>query len=295
MVKKVLTKIKEYVLVCFAAGINSFLLHTFVNPIQLIPGGVSGLASITNYIFPQIPISILYFAYNVPLLIWALISLRGDFTIKTIVATIFGSVCLEYLPKELIFADEQGILISSIMAGILCGISMYVIYCNNGSNGGSEVVARIINKNHPEIDVGHVIMIINLVLLLAGGILLQDLMILVYSLVMSFCASSSLDIFTRGFDHPLRFSIVTKNADKLAKQISDTFGRGVTIFPVYNEKGEKSDYQEVVAVVQYRQSARLRRIIKKEGGCFVCVKEVINIFTRPVFHRYYRIDSGDKK
>lgn len=292
---KIVKKAKEYFWVLISATLNAVCLHVFINPIKLIPGGISGLASITSYLVPEIPMSLLYFVYNIPLLICAVIFLRGDFTIKTIVATLFSSLILQILPVELVFSDVNGKIISSIMAGLVSGIAMYLTYCHNGSNGGTEIVGRIVNKRHGEIDMSRVIFSLNLVILLVGGILLKDGMILIYSLAMAYCSSQFFDIFSKGLDHPLRFTIITENADSLAMHITKAFGRGVTIFDVYDANGEKTDKKEVVAIVQYRQSARLRRIIKNEGSTFVYVKEVINIFTRPVFHRHYRIGAEDYK
>ncbi|MBO5772259.1 MAG: YitT family protein [Clostridia bacterium] len=291
--KKVLAKAYEYLVITIAAFLNAVSLHLFTTPAQLIPGGVSGLSSVLYYV-TNIPMSILYFSLNVPLLICAIIFVKGDFTIKTIYATLICSMFLEIFPENLVFVDTHGAVLNAIGGGVLVGIAMYMASVVNGSNGGTEIVGKIVHKFHPEIDISSVIISCNMIILAMGGLVVKDLLKIIYSLVLAFSASGMMETLNRGFDRPLRFTIITTKGDELAEQITKAFLRGVTKFDVYNAQGEKTENSMLIVVVQYRQSARLRRILRNAGSNFSYVKEVETVFSRPNFNKPYNTGEQNK-
>ena len=144
--KKFSRYLLEYLIITFAAMINGVALFCFVNPAKLVAGGFSGISSVLTYvscaIFPKLNfetmMSVWYFVLNLPFLIVSLIKLRGDFTFKTIWATIVCSVTLAILPPKLVFNASR--LICAIFGGTLMGLSMYVCSLYNGSNGDRKSV-----------------------------------------------------------------------------------------------------------------------------------------------------------
>ena len=65
------TKIRSYLLdtVFIISGSALFALGLviFLEPNNIAPGGVSGIAMIINYLFPSVPIGVLIIALNIPL------------------------------------------------------------------------------------------------------------------------------------------------------------------------------------------------------------------------------------
>lgn len=290
--KKVLKKTYEYLIITLAAFLNAVSLHLFTTPVQLIPGGVSGLSSVLHYI-TNFDMSILYFVLNVPLLVCAIIFVKSDFTIKTIYSTAICSVFLEFLPENLVFVDAHGTILNAIGGGVLVGIAMYLASDVNGSNGGTEIIGRIVHKYRPEVDISSVIIICNMAILAMGALVVKDLLNVIYSLVLAFSASGMMESLNRGFDRPLRFTIITTQGDQLAEQITKAFMRGVTKVDVYDANGQKTDRTMLIVVVQYRQSARLKRILRNAGNNFSYVKEVEAVFSRPQFNKPY--ETGELK
>ncbi len=130
----------------------------FCRPVVSYSGGVSGLSSAVSYIvchfigesYFNIVKWIIYFVLNAPLLICSLIFLRGDFTFKTIwstvVCTAAGFLFSAYLPDSFAFNDSK--IIAVIFGGIIIGYSMYIASEFNGSNGGTEIIAKIVAKRN---------------------------------------------------------------------------------------------------------------------------------------------------
>lgn len=101
-----------------------------------------------------------------------------------------------------------------------------------------------------------------------------------------------LDMLAQGFEHPKKFMIVTTQHQQMTQAVLDKFNRGVTILDMYNLDGTLKETKMVLVVVQFRQAAILRRLIKKvDDQSFAFVKDVGDVWTRPTFNRSYNYDK----
>ena len=300
--KSVLTRAKEYLMVTVAGILNAVSLYSFVNPSKLIAGGFSGLSSALTYVFYRLVpsvgfddlMSIIYFIMNVPLLICALVFLRGDFTFKTIWATLTCTGALAILPKFFPkFEEPHAKLIAIAFGGILIGLAMYIAAEYNGSNGGTEVIAKIVSKFHPEIDLSKVILIANLAITFTGSVIVMSIegervSIVIYSLLYIFTGTQVFGMLRRGFNHPQKFLIVTTEYERMAEEITQRFKRGCSTFDA-NNSPDKPQRKVVLVIVQYRQSPQLKKLIRDvDPNAFTIVKEVYDVFSRPTFNRSYK-------
>ena len=294
---------REYLIVTVAGILNAVSLYSFVNPAKLIAGGFSGLSSALTYVFyKMIPavafddlMSIIYFILNIPLLTCSLIFLRGDFTFKTIWATLVCTGTLAVLPKFFPkFENTDARLIAIAFGGILIGVSMYVASEVNGSNGGTEVIAKIVSKYHPEIDLSKVLLIANMVITFVGSIIVmivekENFTIVLYSFMYIFMGTTVFGMFKRGFNHPQKFLIVTTEYEQLTADITANFKRGCSCVDVRNTDPSKPQRKMVMVIVQYRQAPLLKQLIReRDPNAFTIVKEVHDVFSRPTFNRSYK-------
>lgn len=293
--------VKEYLVLTFASLLNAICLYSFVNPSKLIAGGFSGLASTLMYIFkglipisPDNLMSIFYFVLNVPLLICSLIFLRGDFTFKTIWNTVVCTGALAILPIINFPTFDDTPLIAVAFGGILIGIAMYLAAIHNGSNGGTEIIAKMVAKYHPEIDLSNVVLIANLLIAAGGSVVVmvtehQGFSIVIYSYMYIFMGSTVFGMFNRGFDHPQKFMIITAEYEALRQDILNRFKRGCSLVDTQSTMPNQPQRKIIVVVVQHRQAHALKQIIKaRDPNAFTIVKDVYDVFSRPTFNRSYK-------
>ena len=300
--KYFLTKLKEYFWLTVAGVLNAVTLYVFLNPCKLIAGGFSGLSSALTYIFRLFVqgisydqlMSLVYFIINIPLLVCSVIFLRGDFTVKTIYATLVCTGALAVFPYMRIPQFTESPTIGIIFAGVCIGFAMYIASEYNGSNGGTEVLARIVYKFHPEIDLSKVIMIANFIISVLGSVIViliekENLSVVFYSLVYVVLGSSFMGMFKRGFNHPQKFMIVTSEYEQLTQDITNYFKRGCSCVDVKKNREDAPDRKIIMVVVQYRQRVYLKQLIKaRDPKAFVFVKDVYDVFSRPTFNRSYK-------
>ena len=302
--KSFLTLAKEYLIMTLAGTINAISLYSFVNPSKLIAGGFSGLSSVLTYVLDPIftfiefdeLMSVIYFALSVPLLICSLIFLRGDFTFKTIWATLVCTGALAILPMVNFpkFEDTHAKLIAIAFGGILIGVSMYIAAEYNGSNGGTEVIAKIVSKYHPEIDLSKVLFTANIIVMTVGSIVVmcytdERVSVAIYSFLYIVMGTTVFGMLRRGFNHPQKFLIITTEYEALSEEITTRFKRGCSFMDAQGTAPDQPQRKIVMVVVQYRQAPALKQIIRaRDPNAFTIVKDVYDVFSRPTFNRSYK-------
>ena len=163
---------KDYIGITFGLIMYSFGFTFFLMPYEIVTGGVAGIAAITQYA-TQIPNQYTYFLVNAALLIVGLKILGWKFLMKTIYA-IFTLKFLLGLMKEFVPRNEAGEMIkilgegqdfmSLIIGCMLTGSAMGLIFVNNGSTGGSDIIAASVNKYY-NMSLGMVLVFVDFVVI----------------------------------------------------------------------------------------------------------------------------------
>lgn len=114
--KKISLEIAGTILGAFimAVGVSLFLL-----PNQLSSGGISGIATITYYLF-HIPMGTMILIINVPLFIFSIYKIGKSFFIKSMIGTIALSVFIDFLDKLEPLTDDR--LLACIYGGLIIGL-----------------------------------------------------------------------------------------------------------------------------------------------------------------------------
>ena len=284
-------------------------MYTFVNPTKLFAGGITGVASAVAFVICSFVdtitvdqlMPILYMVFNIPIMILALIFLRGDFTAKTILSIVVSTVAMSVFPILFpTFQFGESRIISTIMGGVLLGGGMYLAYVNNASNGGTEIIGRVISVKRPELDLSKIITIINFVLTVIGGIVImivegESFWIIAYSLLFVLIAGEFMGMLQRGFDHPQKFLIITGKSQQLTQAIIKKFQRGLNVVET-NNCYDGTQRKMLAVVVQFRQTPKLKQIIaENDPDAFTIVKDVHDVFSRPTFNWSYKTNEQSNK
>ncbi len=269
---------------------GAFAMHIFIVPNKVVPGGFTGIAAIFQYAV-GFPLQYGILALNIPFLILAVIFLSKDFAIKTVYATLTTSGFLSLFEILHIPTFTTDILLAVFFGGILAGLSLVFAYNAKGSNGGTEIVARLIQRKNPEVDIGNVLFLFNFVVMGAGGFFTAqkgyNLWIVVYSLIYSYIGSFVFNKYSRWADPVVKFTIITSKADEMAEIITKTLKRGATNIELV--KGEEKEERTLLSVVvQVRQIYTVKKIINQiEPECFYYITAVENVVFRPDFAKRY--------
>ena len=141
-------ELRDYVMI--AIGMISYCIgwSVFLLPNSITTGGVPGIASILEWSPLHIPAQVSYFSINICLLILALKILGWKFCVKTVygvlVLTLSLSLMRDFATSLHLLEDQP--FMASIIGAVFCGCGVGIGLSFNGSAGGTDIVASIVNK-----------------------------------------------------------------------------------------------------------------------------------------------------
>lgn len=286
-------EVKDYLcitigLVLYAVGVNCFQL-----PYRIMSGGLAGVGALVFYGtgFPQ---AYTYLIANCFLLILAVKELGLKFCIKTIYAVLGLTFLLEMFRTGMIAygaahpelaLSAQGLpqivphdaFMSTILGATCEGIGLGIVFLSNGSTGGTDIVAAVINK-YRDITLGQVIMLVD-VFIISSSMLLPGSTIsqLLYGFCTLIVMNILLDFVVDRGRQSVQFFIFSRKYEAIADAITAT-GRGVTVL-----QGEgwytHTERKVIVVLAKKSESTNIFRIIQLvDPGAFVSQCKAVGVF-----------------
>jgi len=275
-------------LVLYAVGVNCFQL-----PYRIMSGGLAGAGALVYYAtnFPQ---AYTYLIVNCFLLILAIKEMGWKFCVKTIYAVLGLTFLLEAFRNGMIqygmlhpelARSAQGLpqivpddaFMSTILGAACEGIGLGIVFLSNGSTGGTDIVAAVINK-YRDITLGQVIMLVDVVIisssmLLPGSTISQ----LLYGFCTLIVTNILLDFVVDRGRQSVQFFIFSRKYEAIADAITAT-GRGVTVL-----QGEgwytHTERKVIVVLAKKSESTNIFRIIQMaDPGAFVSQCKAVGVF-----------------
>ena len=136
--RAVKTELACYAVIIFAAFLMGFAIKNLYDPVNLVTGGVSGVAIIFKSLF-DIPLWLTNTLLNIPLFLAAWRLKGWNFIKRTFIATVSLSVSLYVLPEMTIAGDD--ILLSALFGGILSGVGTGILFAVHATTGGTDMLA----------------------------------------------------------------------------------------------------------------------------------------------------------
>lgn len=144
----------------------TFSYAFFTVPREIINGGVTSSALIVHSLMGT-NVTTVANILTIALAVSCLIFLGKEYFIKTI----FSSICYMsffYLFYSLKFTININIVLAIIISAVLVAIGYYLCVSSNASTAGFDVIALIINKRNPKINIASALRAINIIILLFG-------------------------------------------------------------------------------------------------------------------------------
>lgn len=252
---------KRFLKINFGVMILAAGLYYFLIPANLAVGGVTGFAMVVNKFFPILPIGAVMLVVNILLFILAFLIIGKEFGGYTI----YSSVCLSGIiyvlesltPMNKPFVDD--ILLNLIYGIIISGIGMGVIFYQNASTGGTDIIAKIINK-YTHIDIGKSLLASDFVITLMAG-LAFGAKLGMYALMGIIVNSLVIDNIIAGFNTKLHMMIISECYEEINRFILDEIQRGTTL---YHAEGGHSRQDKVIihTIVSKREYIRIKNWIR---------------------------------
>lgn len=275
---KLYKEIRDYIMIAVAMTSYGIGWTVFLLPNEIGTGGVPGIASII-YWGTGIPAQATYFAVNAILLLIALKILGWKFCVKTIFAVAVLTLLLQFFQGwagNLHLLQDQPFM-ASIIGAIFTGSGIGLGLAFNGSTGGTDIIAAIVNK-YRDISLGRVIMLIDIVIITSSRIVLDSWEQVIYGYVVLWVSSFCIDQVVMAMRRSVQFFIISEKYEEIGHRINQDPHRGVTVL---NAQGFYSghDVKMLFILAKKRESQKIFRIINDiDPHAFVSQSAVIGVY-----------------
>ena len=251
-------QLKSYVLIALGCVLGGAAYPLFLVPNNIAPGGITGVATIFNYLWNW-PVGMTSMLLNLPLFLIGFRSMGRVFVFRSFVATVLFSACIDLIQLPPLIDD---MLLASVYGAILLGLGLGLIMRGGATTGGSDMIARMVNKRFPLLTVGTFLFIVDCSVILAAGFTMSAEKAL-YALINIFVSAKVVDLVLAGFGSAKACFIITGQAERIADRILHELDRGATLVPA---KGaySKEDRTVLISVVSNAEVIPLKRIVRSE-------------------------------
>lgn len=251
----------SYLLVISGSIIFAFGNIKFATPYGLAPGGTYGLSNVLNAIVHW-KVSYLAACMDIPLLIIGTLILGPRFGFKTILSTfvILGATWVietywgyapilhngileasqvaampEYLQNTMCSVGQGDQLVwfvpdyfmNTIVAGLIYGIAIGLIFKSGATSGGSDIISMIINK-YTHLPLGTLVIIVDTTITLSTLLLGKGFRLPIYSILLIVIEGKVIDIVVDGLKSYKTVFIVTNKYEAVREVIISKMKRGGT-------------------------------------------------------------------
>lgn len=254
----------------YAAGISLFL-----DPNNLAPGGVTGIAVILNYLL-KIETGTLYFLLNLPIVILGLWKFGLRFIAKTAYAVTIISLFTNVLSA--FGALTEDLLLAGTVGGILIAVGIGFIFKAGATTGGTDIIVKLLRRKYKHLKTGFLFLCMDVVIVSVSGVVFRDFDLVFYALLTVIVSGKALDYVLYGGDEAKMFYIMTEQSDRIGRRLMDELEVGVTY--LHGKGGWTGEEKRVIfTVVQKRMGPQVEEIVKMEDPyAFLVVTSASEIY-----------------
>ncbi len=288
--RTILREVKDYINITFGLMLYTFGFTVFLLPYKIVTGGITGIGAIIFYA-TRFPVQYTFFIVNVALIIAALRILGWRFLMKTIYATFALTIMLQFAQEIVVQPDgsfykllgDGNDFMSLIIGCLITGTSLAIVFLNNGSTGGTDIIAASVNKFY-NVSLGRVLIMVDVCII--GSCVFIDsfgavdirLQKVVFGLCTMFVECSMLDFVMNWQRQSVQFLIFSRKYKEIANAITHTTDHTLTLLDGHGWY-TGNEMKVICLLAKKRESVLIFRLIKTiDPAAFVSQSSVIGVF-----------------
>lgn len=254
----------------YAAGIALFL-----NPNDLAPGGVTGIAILLNR-FTAVETGSLILLLNIPIILLGLWRFGWKFIFSTVYTLCLISAFVNGMEYIGPLTDDR--MLAAIVGGVLVGIGIGIVFKAGSTTGGIDIIIKIVKKKFPHKKTGSLFLVFDSAVIIAAGVVFGTMEAAVYASIATLVTMYTMDAVLYGRDGARLIYIISDNADCLTDSLLHEAEVGVTW--LYGAGTFKSREKKIImCVADKKKSLLLEEIVKKhDPEAFMIVSNATEIY-----------------
>jgi len=276
---KLLREFKELFVIALGAGPFAIAVNRILVPHAIVGGGLAGFCEILYFAtggllqiwWMQLAINLVLLAIAVKLIGWQFCT-----------RTFYGVLCLTAWMKFIPIAEVSAIsdpFMAVILAGLFAGVGLGLVLMNNGSTGGTDIIAMILMK-YAHLPMGRALLASNIVIICGAYFLpeVHSVEKVLFGLCYTFMSSTAVEWVMNQSKQSVQFFIFSQYWEEIAHAIMTEVPRGVTILD--GEGGYTRQPKKVITVLARKSEAsKIFRLVRQiDPEAFVSESEARGVF-----------------
>jgi uncharacterized membrane-anchored protein YitT (DUF2179 family) len=264
---------KQYFLITLGVIFVAIGTEFFLAPNNIAAGGVIGIAIIINHFVPFLKVGFLMLIMNIILFIIAFLIIGNKFGAKTIYSSLTLSAVIWIMDKVVTpdMVVTKDLLLASIFGTFISGIGMGIVFNQNASTGGTDILAKIVHK-FVHLDIGKALLSVDFIVTIFAGVSFGA-NIGMYALLCVIINGFVIDGVIEGLNVSKQVMVVSGNNNLISKFILTDLGRSCTLFHGLGGYTKKDTYI-LYAVMDRKELIKLRDYIKiVDSKAFITVSD----------------------
>ena len=253
-------RVIAYIEIVLGCVIGGAAYPLFLVPNNIAPGGLTGIATIFNYLWGW-PVGVTSMLLNLPLFVIGWKAMGKVFVFRSLVATLLFSAFIDLLQLPPLTDD---ILLGTVYGALVLGVGLGLILRGGATTGGSDMVARMVHNKFPIVSVGMFLFMVDCAVILCAAFTMSAKAAL-YALICIFVNAKAVDLVLAGFGSAKACFIITKHGESMAQRIMKELDRGATMLSAtgaYSGEGRTA----LISVVSQREVIPLKKIVRMEDA-----------------------------
>ncbi|MGB9819737.1 MAG: YitT family protein [Pseudothermotoga sp.] len=264
--------IREYILATVGVVITAIGLVAFLIPNNIAAGGASGLAMVLNGVI-KLPVGVWMYVINGLLFLIATLTIGFDFSVKTIYCTFLITFCVDLFDRFIkIPKYVAGDMMLAVFFGdILTAIGMAITFTQNASTGGTDIIARLLNRYYAA-PMGTTLLIVDFIIGVLAG-LTFGARTGMYAILAIIINGMTIDFVMKGIETSTQVIVISEKDQQIADFVLNQLKRGATYLNGYGAYTKKQR-KILLIVLRRRELGELISFIRKtDKNSFIIVNE----------------------
>ena len=262
----------------YAAGFAFFL-----QPNDMSPGGISGLALLLVEVLGFGSVGILSILMNLPLFVLGGLKIGKRFFVGSLIGMLLSSVLIDSFTAMHLTAVEP--VIAMIYGGVICGLGLGIVFVGGTSTGGSDILVRLLKLKYRNMPIGQISLAFDAVVVLLTGLVFRDMNKALYTGITVWLCGKMVDAVVYRFDYSKVALIISKEYETIAQEIGKKLDRGATFLQGEGSYSRKQT-KVVLTAVKKQQITELKELVMAlDPDAFVILQEAHQVLGDG-FHRY---------
>ncbi len=275
LTQKAAKKVKNYIILTIAAMIYAMSISLFLDPNNIAPGGVTGIAILINR-FVAIPTGTINFLLNIPIVLLGLWKFGWRFICSTMYTLAMITIFMNQIASY--GAVTQDLLIAAVLGGALLGVALALVFRAGATTGGADIIVKVLRTRWKHIKTNVLFLCFDTMVVVASWVVFQDLTVAFYAGVAVVIDSIVMDKILYGFDEARLTYIISTNPEQMKQRILSELDITATIITARG--AYTNQLKELLMIVTRKQVyPKLEEIVKDEDtSAFMIVSSANEIF-----------------